>query len=218
MANLIVTNTLVEGNKALASEVNQNFGDVRNFVDSEVIHKDASIDFISTPSLANTSPTAVASAGHLTSKAYVDDRRLNSALGVVAMMKKENNQVVSGTTDVDVDGLAVSFTALTGRLYRIVGRLRAGGSTTAGGSAVVKLTTGADVQLQQDRYGLIVDNQDRFTFNIVHYVSPAAGTTVYKLRVSEASGSSRNWQIIASADDKAWLTVEDVGSSTGFTP
>lgn len=218
MANLIVTNQLQEGTKALASEVNQNFGDIRSFVNSEVIQKDGSIDFTSTPSLANTSPAAVASAGHLTSKAYVDDRRLNTALGVVAMSKKETNQVVSGTTDVDVSGLVVSFTALTGRLYRIVGRLRAGGSTTAGGSAVVKLTTGADVQLQQDRYGLIGDNQDRFTFNIVHYVSPAAGTVVYKLRVSEASGSSRNWQIIAGADDKAWLTVEDVGVATGFTP
>lgn len=218
MANLIVTNQLQEGAKALASEVNQNFGDVRTFVDSEVIHKDGTIDFTSTPSLANTSPTAVASAGHLTSKAYVDDRRLNSALGVVAMAKKENNQVVLGTTDVDVGALVVSFTALTGRLYRIVGRLRAGGSTASGGSAVLKLTTGTDVQLQQDRFGLIGDNQDRFTFNIVHYVSPAAGTVVYKLRASEASGSSRNWQIIASADDKAWLTVEDVGNVAGFLP
>jgi hypothetical protein len=104
-------------------------------------------------------------------------------------------------------------------LYRISGWLRAGGSTTAGGSAVVKLTDGADVQLQQDRYGLIVDNQDRFTFNIVHYlINLSAGSETYKLRVSEASGSSRNWQIIADDDNLAWLVVEDIGSSAGFTP
>lgn len=219
MANLIVTNTLVEGTKALASDVNQNFGDVRTFVDAQVVHKDGTNPFTVMPILPSALASGVTTAATAANKAYVDDRHSNTAWGVVAAASKDATQVVSGTTDVDVDDLTVTFTAVSGRLYRISGWLRAGGSTTAGGSAVVKLTDGADVQLQQDRYGLIVDNQDRFTFNIVHYlISPSAGSETYKLRVSEASGSSRNWQIIADDDNLAWLVVEDIGSSAGFTP
>ena len=218
MANLIVTNTLVEGTKALASDVNQNFGDVRTFVDSQVVHKDGTNPFTVMPILPSALASGVTTAATAANKAYVDDRRLNTAWGVVAGASKDATQVVSGTTDVDVDDLTVTFTAVAGRLYRISGWLRAGGSTTAGGSAVLKLTDGADVQLQQDRFGLIVDNQDRFTFNIVHYDMPAAGSVTYKLRASEASGSSRNWQIIAAADHLAWLAVEDVGSTAGFAP
>jgi hypothetical protein len=214
MANLIVTNTLVEGTKALASDVNQNFGDVRTFVDAQVVHKDGTNPFTVMPILPSALASGVTTAATAANKAYVDDRHFNSAWGVVAAASLDENQVVSGTTE-----LLVTFTAVAGRLYRISGWLRAGGSTTPGGSAVVKLTDGADVQLQQDRYGLIGDNQDRFTFNIVHYlINPSAGSKTYKLRASEASGSSRNWQIIAAADNLAYLVVEDVGSAAVLAP
>lgn len=218
MANLIVTNTLVEGTKALASDVNQNFGDVRTFVDAQVVHKDGTNPFTVMPILPSALASGVTTAATAANKAYVDDRHFNSAWGVVDAAALDTGQVVQGTTDVDVTDLTVTFTAVAGRLYRISGWLRAGGSTTPNGSAVVKLTDGADVQLQQDRYGLIGDNQDRFTFNIVHYELGVAGSVTYKLRVSEASGSSRNWQIIAAADNPAYLVAEDIGNATGFTP
>lgn len=218
MANLIVTNTLVEGTKALASDVNQNFGDVRTFVDAQVVHKDGTNPFTVMPILPSALASGVTTAATAANKAYVDDRHFNSAWGVVDAAALDTGQVVQGTTDVDVTPLTVTFTAVAGRLYRISGWLRAGGSTTPNGSAVVKLTDGADVQLQQDRYGLIGDNQDRFTFNIVHYELGVAGSVTYKLRVSEASGSSRNWQIIAAADNPAYLVAEDIGNATGFTP
>lgn len=217
MANLIVTNTLVEGTKALASDVNQNFGDVRTFVDAQVVHKDGTNPFTVMPILPSALASGVTTAATAANKAYVDDRHFNTAQGVVAGASKDANQVVQGTTDVDVTDLSVTFTAVAGRLYRISGWFRAGGSTTAGGSAVVKLTDGADVQLQQDRFGLIGDNQNRFTFNIVHYVFGVAGSVTYKLRVSEASGSSRNWQIIAAADNLAYLIAEDIGNAAVFT-
>lgn len=217
MANLIVTNTLVEGTKALASDVNQNFGDVRTFVDSQVVHKDGTNPFTVMPILPSALASGVTTAATAANKAYVDDRHANTAWGVVAAKSIDAGQVVSSASDVDVTDLDVTFTAVAGRLYRIVGWLRAGGSTTTGGSAVIKLTDGADVQLQQDRFGLIGSNQDRFTLNVVYYDAPTAGSVTYKLRASEPSGSA-NWQVIAAADNPAWLVVEDVGSSTGFTP
>lgn len=181
MAESQVTHTLVGQTGMTPSFVNQNFRDVAQFVNTQTVHSDGT-------NLPGFLP-----------------------LGVVARASITSGQIVSGTTDVDVTGLTVTFTAKAGRLYRVVGWLRAGGSTTALGSAVVKLTDGANTQLQQDRFGIIADNATRFTFNIVHYVNPVAGSVTYKLRASEASGSSRNWQIIAAADNPAWLAVEDVG-------
>lgn len=50
MATLTVTNTFVDATPAEAAEVNENFDDVVDFVNTQVIHRDASIAFTSTPS------------------------------------------------------------------------------------------------------------------------------------------------------------------------
>jgi microcystin-dependent protein len=69
MAVASVTNSFVSGTPATASAVNQNFADVVNFLNGQVIHKDASVQFASIPSVAAGVPV---SAGDLVTKSYVD--------------------------------------------------------------------------------------------------------------------------------------------------
>lgn len=75
MATLTISNTFTAGTEAVAADVNQNFTDVRTFVNSEVVHRDGTnLPFTVTPTISSTSSTAVTLANHLTNKAYVDAR------------------------------------------------------------------------------------------------------------------------------------------------
>lgn len=71
MATLAVTHTFVDATAAEAAEVNQNFDDVTDFVNTEVIHRDASIAFTSVPSGPASDPST---ANQLVRKSYVDDQ------------------------------------------------------------------------------------------------------------------------------------------------
>jgi len=134
----------------------------------------------------------------------------NSAWGQVAAATRTSGQTISSTSAADLTGLSVTFTAVAGRRYRIQGWLRAGGSSTTGGDAELLLTDGSNTQLQLDRFGEVDATGLRWTFNIVHYTSPSAGSVTYKLRGRDAT-SAKNWQTIAASDNPAYLVVEDIG-------
>jgi hypothetical protein len=69
MASLATTYTFSSGTRAKSAEVNQNFTDVVNFVNTEVIHRDGAVAFTGLPTLPATDPTT---ANHATRKSYVD--------------------------------------------------------------------------------------------------------------------------------------------------
>ena len=70
MSTLSVTNTFANDTTADADEVNANFTDIVDYVNSDVIVRDGSIAFTAVPTGPNTDPS---SANHLARKSYVDD-------------------------------------------------------------------------------------------------------------------------------------------------
>ena len=69
MATVSVTYTFTNGTDADADDVNQNFDDLVTFINTDVIHRDASIAFTTTPSGPASDPTTD---NQLARKAYVD--------------------------------------------------------------------------------------------------------------------------------------------------
>lgn len=68
---LAVTNNFVSGTTAVADDVDQNFTDIVNYVNTNAIIKDGTLAFTGVPSGPATDPT---SANQFTRKQYVDDR------------------------------------------------------------------------------------------------------------------------------------------------
>ncbi len=69
MATAAVTYTFANGTNADGTQVNSNFTSVVNFLNTEVVQRDASIAFTAIPSLPATDPTTD---NHVVRKAYVD--------------------------------------------------------------------------------------------------------------------------------------------------
>jgi len=70
MATAAVTYTFANGTNADGTQVNSNFTSVVNFLNTEVVQRDASIAFTAIPSLPATDPTTD---NHVVRKAYVDN-------------------------------------------------------------------------------------------------------------------------------------------------
>lgn len=82
MANVVVSNTFVNGTTAQAADVNTNFTDVVSYINTHLIRADYSDGpaFGYVPTGPNTDPT---SANHLTRKSYVD-ALVNTNVGIAA--------------------------------------------------------------------------------------------------------------------------------------
>ena len=138
-------------------------------------------------------------------------RPWNTAWGVVSVATKTSSQTFTATIGNVSDLALTDVPVIAGRRYRINGWARAGGSSTTGGNAELLLTDGGNTQLQLARYGEVGATGDRWTFEITYFVEPSVtGTATYKLRGRDAT-SAKNWQIIAAADNPAYLVLEDVG-------
>lgn len=82
MANLIIPNAFAANTLGSAAEVNANFQAVEDFVETEVIHRDASVAFTAVPSGPGTDPTTD---NQLVRKAYVDSQvEENVGAGTIA--------------------------------------------------------------------------------------------------------------------------------------
>jgi hypothetical protein len=212
MANLIVTNTFVAGTDALAAEVNQNFTDVRTFVNTQVVHRDGTNAF----SVAPTMPSAAAAvtvAGHVANKAYVDAEKAdvlangkpaNTAWGVVgsgADTALRTNRMESADINAAV---AVTITAPAGRRYKVSGVVSAAQNTLAG---LVRLFLYKNGELLA-----VIGRASASAGSSVHisgfsWDEPAAGSLTYSLRMSTNAGT-----VDAQGDGMATrIFVEDVG-------
>lgn len=71
MASASVTNSFVDMTTALASEANQNFDDLTDFLNTNVVHKDGQVAMTGSLTL----PSAPTNSLHAATKAYVDKYR-----------------------------------------------------------------------------------------------------------------------------------------------
>lgn len=69
MPQIVKPHTFVDGTDAVAAEVNADFDELYDWVNTDAVHRDASLAFTAVPSGPNTDPTG---ANHLTRKSYVD--------------------------------------------------------------------------------------------------------------------------------------------------
>jgi hypothetical protein len=128
--------------------------------------------------------------------------------GVVGYATQLSSQG-SITTEVDLTGLTVTWTAVAGRLYRA--SFRGPLSSTVGTDRIqLKLTTSANTQLASQ---VMIPNQtSNIIFSSDYFGTPSAGSTTWKLRALRATGSG-TVTMGASATDLAHLLIEDVGAA-----
>ena len=219
MASLNLSHTFTAGTEAKASEVNQNFTDVKTFVNTNVVHKDGTNPFTVMPVLPSGDANAVSTNAHAANKAYVDTTAASTALasqptnvawGRVGSATKTAEQSFVTTTYADISGLTVTFTGVAGRRYKATAVLVARNDLTTAGSfsADLILTTSSDTQLARSLEGLSFDN-DTGTLTIC-YLGTATGSTTWKLRGRVNSGTGW-WTTLCSATVPGVLLVEDIG-------
>jgi len=109
------------------------------------------------------------------------------------------------STEVDITGLTITFTALAGRRYRISGYMRTQQLTTASDTQEIYITTGANVKIQ---ISSLVGTLNGFNVHQPAVILvPGAGSVTYKLR----GASIATMSILADVIYPAYILVEDIG-------
>lgn len=132
MPTAAVTYNFVPETTILASEANTNFANLVNFLNSNVIQKDASLAFTNIPSGPASDPS---SANQFTRKAYVD-AAITTGVATAVKVIAHDNSTSSGTSIgqnfTNISGLSITHTFVAGRLYRFTGqssfKMRSGGT------------------------------------------------------------------------------------------
>jgi hypothetical protein len=122
-------------------------------------------------------------------------------------VNKTTNQTIT-TTEADVTGQTVTWTAVTGRLYRLSFSCRYENGGTAQ-KCYVRITTGANVVVLGTATSLIASGEAQVNGMLV--ISGLTGTQTYKMR---ALTQSANATIIGNSGDVFGFVVEDIGPST----
>lgn len=205
MAEQDVTHTLVKLDGVTARQINQNFRDVQQFVNSEVVHSDGTnLPFTVTPTIVSTSPSAVTQDNDLTNKAYVDDEVWDTAWGVVALGSDPNRRNNRTTAAAINSAVSVTITAVAGRRYRITGEVLAQQQTTGGLISFRVYKGGSDLKR--------IFRRQEATSQIAHLMGfaidePAGGSVTYDLRLETSAGT-----VDARGDaNPTEIVVEDVG-------
>jgi hypothetical protein len=219
MASLSITNTFTAGDEALASEVNQNFTDVRTFVNSQVVHKDGTnLPFTVTPTISSTNANAITLANHLANKAYVDYKVSDKASlsltpkGLVAVGTDTSlHSAVTASADISANlALALTYGSwpLEGgkRQLRISAQV-AVESTSGAGEARLYVYKNTVLFAQIARLSLddAGDNHGSLTGFALDDIQ--SGTQVYSLRLDTTGGD------VAVRGDvmPATILIEDMG-------
>lgn len=116
-----------------------------------------------------------------------------------------NFSTTAGTT-ADVTGCSITFTGISGRLYRYQASGQAD-STSASGISEVLVTDGSNV-VKQRSYVNATNTAGAGSF-IVTYIFTASGSTTLKLRLKAITGTCG----IFAADSQGGIVIEDIGPS-----
>jgi hypothetical protein len=112
------------------------------------------------------------------------------------------------TTIVDLTSLTVTFTAVTGRLYRVYVE---GYAATSVADDIVELSiTDASNTQVQARQWVIASTSVSLHISASVLVAPSSGSATYKARLRRVSGTG-TIQLSASATAPAYIIIEDVG-------
>lgn len=196
-----VTNNFTAGTPAVADDVDTNFADLVTWLNTNAVHLDGSKAFTGIPSGPASDPTT---ANQLTRKAYVDS--VVGGRGVVATATKTSGQG-SITSVTDVTSLSVTFTAVTGRRYRLSfqGQVY---SSVSGDTVQVQITDSTNAV---QNFGIALASSGySMSIRIDAYVTPSAGSVTYKVRALRNTGSG-TVGIDCGSTYPAFLVAEDVG-------
>lgn len=130
--------------------------------------------------------------------------------GVVGYAQVTSDQG-SITTEVDLTGLSVTFTAVAGRRYRVTGQILVT-STVQYDLVYFKLTNSSNTTLQLVPWTIPAASSNMAPPPINFVVAPGGGSTTYKLRLLRQSGSG-TVTMGANATYPAFICVEDIGKS-----
>lgn len=121
MATLATSYTFTNGTTADADQVEQNFTDIVDFINTNVIQADGSVAFTGVPEGPATDPT---DANDLARKAYVDAQIIAGIAAGTGVFKKISTQT----------GSTISFTSIpaTYEHLRIVGQVRGAAAVVSG--------------------------------------------------------------------------------------
>lgn len=196
-----VTNNFTAGTPAVADDVDTNFADLVTWLNTNAVHLDGSKAFTGIPSGPASDPTT---ANQLTRKAYVDS--VVGGRGVVATATKTSGQG-SITSVTDVTSLSVTFTAVTGRRYRLSfqGQVY---SNVSGDTVQVQITDSTNAV---QNFGIALASSGySMSIRVDAYVTPSAGSVTYKVRALRNTGSG-TVGIDCGSTYPAFLVAEDVG-------
>lgn len=196
MATASLTHNYIAGTLAKASEVNQNFTDLVGFINTEAIHRDASIAFTGIPSGPASDPTT---SNQFARKEYVD------RLGVLSQDRRTSNSAnvaPGGTFD-----FITSPTLIVGRWYSV--HVHSRYQVLSAGNYTIELyRAGVKVAELEHLFNAAV-SQDGTIDSQYIFTEAAGGTFAYQVKVS--AGSSGQVGMLATAVNPRTLTIWDLG-------
>lgn len=129
MATLNITYTFAALTDAHAAEVNTNFTDVKNFVNTNVVHTDGSKVFTGVPSGPSTDPS---SDNQFSRKAYVD-KKAGSVRGVATKAAGTIQAAAATATWYTISGFSVTTDLVDAHYYLILVQIENLNCTLTGG-------------------------------------------------------------------------------------
>lgn len=218
MASLNISRTLIPQERALASDLNTNFGEVETFVNTQTVHVDGTnfpTTLTVTPVLPAADPTGPNQA---TRKAYVDALKApNVAWGVVSAATGVTTQNVEGNAVwVTLTDLSLTVTLTLGRRYRLSALVPAKNTVFVAAHAarcrIVRDVDSVLTVLQRVNQDVRAAN-DEWTFAPWAVFEPAAtGSHVFRVQGQVSAALTRFVTEIGSGTEgKSVFVVEDVG-------
>lgn len=121
---------------------------------------------------------------------------------VMGYAERTTTQTGIGASPTDVTSLSITFTAVSGRKYKITSSVDIN-QVTAGGIAFVNVTDSSNVEQRKTLAANMVTGEER-TGTVVFRLSGLVGSVTYKMRASTSGGTL--------TINSASLIVEDVGT------
>jgi len=114
------------------------------------------------------------------------------------------------TTIVDVTGLTTTFTAVTGRRYRVSVDVYVNG-TVAADTLGISIANGSNTQLTSTQIVAVANPAIQQRAVCSGIVTGINGSTTYKIRAIRLTGSG-NMEVFASSANPGFILVEDIGT------
>ena len=194
MATVSVTYTFTNGTDADADEVNQNFTDLVTFINTDVIHRDASVAFTATPSGPASDPTTD---NQLSRKKYVDDQ---VATKVATSHTHDHNDVTDFNAEVQA---LIDATSLGGDLGGTIAAPTVDNDSHNHTGATISDLDAADIAA-----GTFPSGAYQFTTRL-----GIGGSDATRILYAEGSNGNEIYRTTSTAGDGIMVFTSDVGGT-----